>query len=131
MIIIIGLFGLISAIVLFIEAIMLMTSGAVLLGIGVLLSVLYIVAITVVMIRVDGRSTENNNRIAKLETQLENLKKQLNIQDEIEEETESEETKADEIENCLPDGIRLCKFCGYQLFPEDKVCPNCNEKVDE
>lgn len=26
--------------------------------------------------------------------------------------------------------IRLCKKCGYQLFPEDTTCPLCGEKAD-
>ncbi|MDE7083222.1 MAG: hypothetical protein K2O89_05950 [Clostridia bacterium] len=130
MIIIIGIFGFISALALFIEAIMLMTSGAVWFGIGLLLSVLYIVALTVVLIRVDGRSTENQNKIAKLETQLENLKKQLNISiEEIKEENEFEDVAETNVETSLPEGVKLCEFCGYQLFPEDKVCPNCKKEI--
>ena len=26
--------------------------------------------------------------------------------------------------------INYCKHCGYQLFKEDKVCPNCGEEVE-
>lgn len=24
-----------------------------------------------------------------------------------------------------PENLSECKNCGYQLFPEDKICPNC------
>ena len=28
----------------------------------------------------------------------------------------------------IADNIELCKKCGYQLFEEDTICPNCNTK---
>ena len=28
-------------------------------------------------------------------------------------------------------GIKFCKACGYQLFPEDKVCPNCGAEIED
>lgn len=133
MIIIIGLFGAVSAVALFIVAIMLFTGGEALLGIGVLLSMVYIVAITVVLIRLDGNMTDKENKISKLEAQIEKLKQHLGIVDEEEPEEfdkgvptfEETETPAETVE-----GIRFCKNCGYQLFPEDKICPNCNTEVD-
>lgn len=27
-------------------------------------------------------------------------------------------------------GIILCKQCSYQIFPEDKVCPNCGAEIN-
>ncbi len=132
MIIVIGLFGFISALALFIEAIILMSGGAIFLGIGLLLADLYIVALTVVLIRLDGNMTESKNRISKLEAEIARLKTHLNIKDEdtVEEETLINEEIIDIPEEGI-NGVHFCKNCGYQLFPEDKVCPNCNEKVEE
>lgn len=30
-----------------------------------------------------------------------------------------------------PQNMRICKSCGYQIFPEDEKCRNCGVKVDK
>lgn len=30
-----------------------------------------------------------------------------------------------------PQNMRICKSCGYQIFPEDEKCRNCGAKVDK
>lgn len=142
MLIIIVVFGALSAIALFIMAIMLFTAGQVWFGLGLLLSILYVVALTVLLIRLDGRGTENRNAIAELERELDALKRALNIPDpELLQEAEvtvgQEQTQPESAECAHEsdpeidmDGIRFCKVCGYQLFPENKVCPMCGAKSD-
>ncbi|MBD5631624.1 MAG: hypothetical protein HDP34_00115 [Clostridia bacterium] len=72
-------------------------------------------------------------RISILENAL--LKKGIIDQQEINTETISEkeiklaETATEiDLENA---GIKFCKECGYQLFLEDKTCPNCGQKIED
>lgn len=34
----------------------------------------------------------------------------------------------EEVDDAEPEHIVLCKRCGYQLFDDDAICPNCGLK---
>lgn len=64
-----------------------------------------------------------NNALERIEV-LENVlnKKGIVEKKDIEEEIDGFSVEPDE-------KLGHCETCGYQLFPEDKVCPNCGAKV--
>lgn len=64
-------------------------------------------------------------RISVLENVL--LKKGIVEKNELDSVADTEGIK----DNAGDIGIKLCKKCGYQLFPEDTVCPNCGTKVKD
>ncbi len=139
MLVIIVVFGAVSALALFITSVMLFVAGQFWLGFGLLLSILYIVALTVILIRLDGSVTETHNAIVKLGRDMEIIKRTLNI-------TEPEVGEENAVEyggrqaeggeqgvgdpEIVMDGVRFCKVCGYQLFPENKICPMCGVDTD-
>lgn len=44
---------------------------------------------------------------------------------------EKEEKTIEEIENAEVEGVSLCPNCGYQIFEDDKECPNCHKKIEK
>lgn len=64
-------------------------------------------------------------RIAVLESLL--IEKKVIEESEIAEPVEEELP----VETQPAEGVTFCKHCGFQLFPEDEVCPNCQSKVDK
>ena len=65
-----------------------------------------------------------NNALERIGV-LENVlnKKGVVEKKDIEEELDGFSVEPDE-------NLRHCETCGYQLFPEDKVCPNCGAEVN-
>lgn len=39
--------------------------------------------------------------------------------------------EADITEKVDEDNVKLCPHCNYQIFPEDKICPNCKIPIDD
>ena len=66
----------------------------------------------------------DTKRIQRLEEAL--LEKEIIAADDIydiEVADKMTDTQNEDME--LPEGVKLCPKCNYQVFPEDKVCPNC------
>lgn len=64
------------------------------------------------------------DRIEKLETAL--LEKKVIKEKDLE---DRDIISYEEIKSGSTEGISLCKNCGYQIFNDDIVCPNCKQKI--
>lgn len=93
MIVVIGLVGFLGAIFMFVCAILLWIQGLTWYGIVFMLVGIYYVIQTVFLIKLDGKSTEHENKINKLTEQVKILKEKLGlpIEEEDDEEDETEE----------------------------------------
>lgn len=85
---------------------------ALILFISMSVSVVLVWALDSVLIRVDALERVLAQKGAVTESELEEA---------VDAALDAEE------ERILPEteGLRYCSVCGYQLFPEDEVCPNC------
>ena len=68
-----------------------------------------------------GELRSDTKRIERLEEAL--LNKEVIKAEDIGEE--------DIIEKANEEHVILCSHCNYQIFPEDKLCPNCHTPIDD
>lgn len=104
MIVVIGLVGFLGAIFMFVCAILLWMQGLTWYGIVFMLVGIYYVIQTVFLIKLDGKSTEHENKINKLTEQVKILKEKLGlpIEEEDDEEDETEEFDEDNHDDFFP-----------------------------
>ena len=106
MIVVIGLVGFLGAIFMFVCAILLWIQGLTWYGIVFMLVGIYYVIQTVFLIKLDGKSTEHENKINKLTEQVKILKEKLGIpvEEEDDEEDEVEDFDEDNHDDFFPKG---------------------------
>ena len=123
MIVVIGLVGFLGAIFMFVCAILLWIQGLTWYGIVFMLVGIYYVIQTVFLIKLDGKSTEHENKINKLTEQVKILKEKLGIP------VEEEDDEEDEVEDFDEDNHDDFFLKGYGTL-EKKDNKN-NENNDE
>ena len=65
MVFIVGLFGFVGSLLSLISGIILLCNSAVWYGIAMLISTIYVLAFTILLIRLDGKATKAENRLTK------------------------------------------------------------------
>lgn len=79
MVFIVGLFGFVGSLLSLISGIILLCNSAVWYGIAMLISTIYVLAFTILLIRLDGKATKAENRLTKQMTAINELREKLGL----------------------------------------------------